>query len=154
MANPKTLPEKLAQFQNDSFSVWLQKTNISATEVGDLNNLFLELLNVLKSTLTKAGTVSASLGGITLTGTGTSFSADYAIGDTIKVTAIVNSITKTYERKVVAINTSTITVDAPFAEAFSSATHENLKDLSLVSAINYIYGEYSRINLIKAIAMS
>lgn len=39
MATPKTLAEKTAIYQNDSFSIWLQKTNIVAKEQGDLNDL-------------------------------------------------------------------------------------------------------------------
>ena len=39
MATPKTLAEKTAIYQNDSFSIWLQKTNIVAKEQGDLNDI-------------------------------------------------------------------------------------------------------------------
>jgi hypothetical protein len=39
MATPKTLAEKTAIYQNDSFSIWLQKTNIVAKEQGNLNDL-------------------------------------------------------------------------------------------------------------------
>ena len=39
MATPKTLAEKTAIYQNDSFSILLQKTNIVAKEQGDLNDL-------------------------------------------------------------------------------------------------------------------
>jgi len=46
-ATPKTLQQKLAQYQNDSFDVWLQKTNVVATEEGDLN----ELNNIILSNI-------------------------------------------------------------------------------------------------------
>ena len=39
MATPKTLAEKTAIYQNYSFSIWLQKTNIVAKEQGNLNDL-------------------------------------------------------------------------------------------------------------------
>ena len=48
-SNPKTLAEKTAQYQNDSFSMWLEKTNITATEEGDLNLLTSVVLNYLKN---------------------------------------------------------------------------------------------------------
>lgn len=36
---PKTLPQKTVDFENDSFEVWLQKTNVISAEEGDLNAL-------------------------------------------------------------------------------------------------------------------
>lgn len=45
--NPKTLNEKLADYQQVSFASWLEKTNIVATEEGDLNNLAPGILQVL-----------------------------------------------------------------------------------------------------------
>lgn len=36
---PKTLPQKTVNYENDSFEVWLQKTNVISSEQGDLNNL-------------------------------------------------------------------------------------------------------------------
>jgi hypothetical protein len=151
MANPKTLLEKIAQYQNDSFNIWLQKTNIAADEVGDLNVFISELLTVLQSSLAKVGTISGALNGVVLTGTTTQFMTDVSVGDVIKITHSSGN----FERRIVSrTNNNSLTVDLPFPLTFSSATYENLKDLSLVSAINYIYGEYSRINLVKAIAMS
>lgn len=48
-ANPKTLAEKTAQYQNDSFSMWLEKTNIVASEEGDLNLLTEDVLTHIKN---------------------------------------------------------------------------------------------------------
>lgn len=47
MATPKTLSEKTTIYQNDSFSIWLQKTNIVAKEQGDLNNLETLILDAI-----------------------------------------------------------------------------------------------------------
>lgn len=47
MATPKTLLEKTTQYQNDSFSIWLQKTNIVAQEQGDLNDLETLILDAI-----------------------------------------------------------------------------------------------------------
>lgn len=37
--NPKTLSQKLSDYHQVSFASWLEKTNLVATEEGDLNNL-------------------------------------------------------------------------------------------------------------------
>jgi hypothetical protein len=47
-SNPKTLADKTAQYENDSFAMWLEKTNIAAMEEGDLNLLTGVVLNKLK----------------------------------------------------------------------------------------------------------
>jgi hypothetical protein len=39
MTNPKTLQQKTPNYEQDSFSSWLEKTKIVAQEEGDLNNL-------------------------------------------------------------------------------------------------------------------
>lgn len=36
---PKTTPQKTVDYENDSFEVWLQKTNVISAEQGDLNTL-------------------------------------------------------------------------------------------------------------------
>lgn len=36
---PKTLAQKTVNYENDSFEVWLQKTNVLSSEEGDLNRL-------------------------------------------------------------------------------------------------------------------
>lgn len=36
---PKTLEQKTVNYENDSFEVWLQKTNVISSEQGDLNRL-------------------------------------------------------------------------------------------------------------------
>jgi hypothetical protein len=47
MATPKTILEKTTNYQNDSFSIWLQKTNIVAQEQGDLNDLETLILDAI-----------------------------------------------------------------------------------------------------------
>ncbi|CAB4141341.1 hypothetical protein UFOVP410_180 [uncultured Caudovirales phage] len=153
MVNPKTLQQKLGQFQNDSFSTWMQKTNVTANETGDLNKISTSLLIELQSETSKAGTISGSLGGTTITGISTSFVSDFSVGDVIKIT--IASPPKTIEKRVSSItNNTSLIIDTPFEENFSGATYENLRSLSLVSAINYMYDSESRRILIRSIAMS
>lgn len=153
MANPKTLQQKLGQFQNDSFSTWMQKTNVTANETGDLNKISTSLLIELQSETSKSGTISGSLGGTTITGISTSFVSDFSVGDVIKIT--IASPPKTIEKRVSSItNNTSLIIDTPFEENFSGATYENLRSLSLVSAINYMYDSESRRILIRSIAMS
>lgn len=48
-ATPKTLQQKLTQYQSDSFNVWLQKTNVVAMEEGALGSLNTDILNSINS---------------------------------------------------------------------------------------------------------
>lgn len=153
MATPKTLPQKIAQFQNDSFDVWMQKTNISTNESGDLNKLSVGVLSELQAQTSKTGTVAATSGSQTLSGTSTTFLTSVSVGDVIKIT--VTSPPSVIEKRVLSItNDTTLIVDSAFSAAFSGATYENLQSLSLVSAINYMYESESRRILVRAIAMS
>jgi hypothetical protein len=67
MATPKPLIQKLAVFQSDSFNLWMQKTDTTAREVGDLNNISTNLLSELVSTTILSGTVSTLLLPVTKT---------------------------------------------------------------------------------------
>jgi len=58
-ATPKTLQQKLAQYQNDSFDVWLQKTNVVATEEGDLNELNATILSNINDNVDTLNLVNA-----------------------------------------------------------------------------------------------
>lgn len=151
MANPKTASEKHTQYQNDNFNVWVQKTNIVAREEGDLNNLSANLLSELTSVTTKTGTVSGNLGSYTITGSGTTFLTDVAVGDIIKIT--IN--TTVIESRVIAVATNiSLTIENAIPVNFSGNAYENLKSLNLVSAINQVYDQETRRTLIRAIAMS
>lgn len=151
MANPKTKLEKYTQYQNDNFNVWVQKTNIVAREGGDLNNLSANLLSELTSSTTRTGTVSGILNSNTVTGSGTAFLTDVAVGDVLKI--VIN--TTVLESRVVAIASNTsLTLEAKLPANFSGLAYENLQSISLVSVINSIYDNESRRILIKAIAMS
>lgn len=66
--NPKTLNEKLTVYQNDSFNIWMQKTNIAAREQGDLNLLPTVILSDITSDVVMPGTVSCLLPQIVKTG--------------------------------------------------------------------------------------
>lgn len=68
MATPKPLIQKLAVFQNDSFNSWMQKTDTTAREVGDLNNISANLLSELVSATILPGSVSTLLSSVTKTG--------------------------------------------------------------------------------------
>lgn len=58
-ATPKTLQQKLAQYQNDSFDVWLQKTNVVATEEGNLNELNATILSNINDNVDTLNLVNA-----------------------------------------------------------------------------------------------
>lgn len=58
-ATPKTLQQKLTQYQNDSFDVWLQKTNVVATEEGDLHNLNDVILSNINASVETLNLVNA-----------------------------------------------------------------------------------------------
>jgi hypothetical protein len=68
MATPKPLIQKLAVFQNDSFNSWMQKTDATAREVGDLNNISTNLLAELVSQTILPGTLGTLLSSVTKTG--------------------------------------------------------------------------------------
>lgn len=156
MANPKALSQKIAQYQNDSFNVWMQKTNIATNESGDLNKLNSEILTEIQSLTPRVGTVAATSGSQTLTGTSTNFLTTSSVGDIIKIT--IASPSSVVEKRILSIvNNTTIYVDTPFESTFSGATYENLQSLSLVSAVNHVndvqHMEVRRC-LIRSIAMS
>lgn len=153
MATPKTLPQKLTQYQNDSFNVWMQKTNVAASEGGDLNRLPSNLLAELQALAVQSGTVGGTSGASIITGVGTSFVSSVAVGDTIKITPA--SPASAFERVVLTVSSNTsLIVDTPLPSTFGGASYENLRFLSLVSAINYIYESEIRRSLVRAIAMS
>lgn len=165
MTNPKELKEKIGKFQNDSFSTWMQKTNVSANEIGDLNKISSVLLNELHALTLRPGQVSGVVGGKVLTGVLTNFLTSASVGDVIEIT-ISSSPLITIERRVLEIgelnqstgiieNTNTkLIVDSPFEQTFNNVTYKNLRSLSLVSSINYLYDSESRRTLIRSIAMS
>ena len=151
MANPKTASEKYTQYENDNFNVWSQKTNVVSREQGDLNNLPTKILTELQSTTAKSGTVAGSLNEYVLTGTFTTFTTDVSVGDILKITTTTPTV---IEARVVQVASDTsLTLDKKFPEVFTGATYENLKELSLVSAINSVDDEIRR-SLIRSIAMS
>jgi len=161
MTTPKTLSQKIAQHQNDSFNVWMQKTNIAANEIGDLNKLSSPLLVELQSLTARSGTVSVNIDPLTgtgpqvLKGTGTTFTNSllFSVGDLLKITTV--SPASVIEKRIQSIvDNETIIVDTPFQSTFSGATYENLQSLSLVYALNHIYEQEIRRCLIRSIAMS
>ena len=149
-ASPKTLAEKTAQYQNDSFSIWLEKTNITAREEGNLNKLLPSILNALNTQLT--GTASASASDLqTIAGVGTKFISELSKGDVIKF--LDNS-----ERVVTdVVNDTSFKINFPLSDAISNQVVHNISVLNLVNAINFTYDttmKEVRNVLIKAIAMS
>jgi len=151
MANPKTASEKYTQYENDSFNIWMQKTNVLSREQGDLNNLPPKVLTELQSTTARSGTVAGIIYEYVLTGTSTTFTTDVSVGDILKITT---STPTTIEARVIQVTSDTsLTLDRKLPEVFTGATYENLKELSLVSAINSIDDDIRR-SLIRSIAMS
>jgi len=152
MANPKTASEKYARYENDSFNVWLQKTNVVSTEQGNLNNLDPSLLTEIQALTTRTGTVAGTLDGFELSGTTTFFTSDVSVGDIIRIETATPTV---MERRVVSItNDTTLIVDIKFSETFSNESYENISFLSLVEAVNHTYESEIRRSLIRSIAMS
>ena len=152
MATLKTLNQKYTQYNNDSFNVWMQKTNSVSVEHGDLNNLSATLKTEISSTALKTGTVGATEDFYVLTGSGTTFTSDVSVGDIIQITTATPTV---IERKVVQINSDTeLLVEIKFPETFSGLSYENITIINLVSAINHIYDAEARRVLIRSIAMS
>ncbi|MFN4975837.1 MAG: hypothetical protein ACK5GV_11380 [Bacteroidota bacterium] len=128
MATPKTLPQKLPVFQNDSFSTWMQKTTATARELGDLNNLSSDILTDLVNSTVLVGVVSTVLYNTTKTNVAVTQGQNTIVLDTTanlhpempvsdggvrilpgtKITSIVNETTVQISQNIISTGTTTI----------------------------------------------
>jgi len=86
---PKTLEQKTVNYENDSFEVWLQKTNVISSEQGDLNRLNPQIYQPNPTTLTampiQGGAFTQTLpnGDVKIVGISTKFLRDVKATDLI-----------------------------------------------------------------------
>lgn len=177
---PKTPLQKTVNYENDSFEVWLQKTNVISSEQGDLNHLPQEIYTPNPQTPDAKpilGSVYTQVNGsgipTKIFGIATEFTKHLKVGDLVAIhfTSLDSSHVfndhKTYLFLVKTITSDIeVSVDAVYSgpqpyPQFSTSSQDTqplfVKQVNLVDSISKMQGRTStllRKQLINAIGMS